>query len=91
MKKITMFYLKRCPYCKKAFSYIDELKKERPEYLDIEFELIEESEQPELAAKYDYYYVPTFFIDGKKVFEGAPRLTDIEKVLSLAVPQTVSK
>ena len=26
MKKITMFYLEDCPYCKNAFKAMDELK-----------------------------------------------------------------
>ena len=34
MKPIKLFYQARCPFCKRAFNYIDELKK-RPEYKDI--------------------------------------------------------
>ena len=69
MKTVKLFYLKDCPFCKKAFAYIDELKK-LDSYKDIEFELIEESEQSELANQYDYYYVPTFYIDEEKIHEG---------------------
>ena len=32
--------------------------------------MIEESEQPEVADAFDYYYVPTFYVDGVKVHEG---------------------
>ena len=32
--------------------------------------MIEESEQPALADTFDYYYVPTFYVDGVKVHEG---------------------
>ena len=28
MKKLTIFYQERCPFCKKAFAYIEELKSE---------------------------------------------------------------
>ena len=32
MRKLTLFYLKNCPYCKKALEYYDMLIKEKPEY-----------------------------------------------------------
>ncbi len=69
MKTITMFYQRRCPFCKKAFAYMDELLQQEP-YKGLQIEKIEETEQPELADQYDYYYVPTFYIDGEKVHEG---------------------
>lgn len=64
-----MFYQRRCPFCKKAFAYMDELLQQEP-YKGLQIEKIEETEQPELADQYDYYYVPTFYIDGEKVHEG---------------------
>lgn len=69
MKTITMFYQRRCPFCKKAFTYMDELLQQEP-YKGLQIDKIEETEQPELADRYDYYYVPTFYIDGEKVHEG---------------------
>ena len=69
MKPIKLFYQARCPFCKRAFNYIDELKK-RPEYKDIVIETIEETEHPDIADQYDYYYVPTFYIADEKVHEG---------------------
>jgi glutaredoxin len=81
MKSITMFYQTMCPFCRKAFRYIDELKQEHPEFKDVEIEKIEENEQPELAAKYDYYYVPTFYIDGEKVHEGGIFKPEMEALL----------
>lgn len=84
-----MFYLKSCPYCKKAFAFIDELKRSDPKYNAVKLTLIEEKEQPEIAAKYDYYYVPTFYVGGEKIFEGAPKITDIEKVLDTALDSAV--
>lgn len=71
MKPIKLFYLKNCPFCKKALSYIDSLKAEHPEFAAIPIEMIEESEQPALADKFDYYYVPTFYVGDEKVHEGA--------------------
>jgi Glutaredoxin and related proteins len=80
MKTIKLFYLKDCPFCKKAFAYIDELKKQ-DKYKDIEFELIEESEEPDIANQYDYYYVPTFYIAGEKVHEGGIFPNEVEEIL----------
>lgn len=66
MKKITMMYLKGCPYCKQAMNWMEELKQEQPVYQNINITYIEESEQPQLADTLDYWYVPTYFVDGIK-------------------------
>lgn len=84
MKHITLFYLEKCPFCKKAMAAIDELKKQ-DRYKDIEIEMIEESKQPEVADKYDYYYVPTFYIDGRKVHEGGIFPDEVKAVLEQAL------
>ena len=84
MKRITLFYLENCPFCKKARAAIDELKKQ-DRYKDIEIEMIEESKQPEVADKYDYYYVPTFYIDGRKVHEGGIFPDEVKAVLEQAL------
>ena len=31
--------------------------------------LVEETREPELSDRYDYYAVPCFYVDGEKVFE----------------------
>ena len=31
--------------------------------------MIEETQHPDIADQYDYYYVPTFYVDGVKVHE----------------------
>jgi len=84
MKPITLFYLRNCPFCKKAFAYIDELKKQEA-YKDIEINLIEESENPEIADSFDYYYVPTFYIDGVKLHEGGIFPAEVEEILKKAL------
>jgi glutaredoxin len=84
MKPITLFYLRNCPFCKKAFAYIDELKKQEA-YKNIEINLIEESENPEIADRFDYYYVPTFYIDGIKVHEGGIFPAEVEEILKKAL------
>ena len=85
MKKITMFMFESCPHCKLARKCLDELKAEHPEYAAVPFEMIDEKKQPDVAAKYDYYYVPTFFVDGEKVHEGHAEKADLEKVFKAAL------
>ena len=85
MKKITMFYQERCPFCKRAFQYIDELKQENPQLADIEIEAIEETKHPEIADKFDYYYVPTFYMDGIKVHEAGIFKNEMEELLKKAL------
>ena len=70
MKQIKMFYLKNCPYCKQAFKIMETLFEEKEEYKNIEIETIEENEQKELADKYDYWYVPCYYVDEVKRHEG---------------------
>ena len=69
MKEVLMFYLEDCGYCQKARRALDELFEADPRYRQIPLTRIEESRQPELADRYDYYAVPSFFVDGKKIFE----------------------
>ena len=68
---MLLFYLKNCPYCKRALAYIEQAKAEYPELSSVDVELVEESERPDVAGRYDYYYVPTFFLGGEKLHEGA--------------------
>ena len=69
MKPILMFYLDDCGYCHKAHQALDELREENPAYAGIPITKVEESRQPDLADQYDYYAVPTFYIEGEKIFE----------------------
>ena len=85
MKKITMMYLKGCPYCKQAMNWMEELKKEQPVYQNINITYIEESEQPQLADTLDYWYVPTYFVDGIKKHEGAATKDKIKAVFDAAL------
>jgi len=63
---------------------MDKLK-QQDVYKVIEIELIEESEQTEFADQYDYYYVPTFYIDGEKVHEGGIFENEVEDVFKKAL------
>ncbi len=85
MKKVTMFYLENCPHCKKAFKMLEALKEKNPQYSNIHIEKVEESKNVHIAEAHDYYYVPTFYVDGVKLHEGVPTLEKIEAVLKAAI------
>lgn len=85
MKPVKLFYLKNCPFCKKALRYIEETKAAHPELAEVEIEMIEESEQPGVADGFDYYYVPTFYVDGEKVHEGGIYPEEVERILRRAL------
>ena len=84
MKNVKLFYLKQCPFCKKAIRYIEELKAQYTELACVDIEMIEESEQADVADKFDYYYVPTFYVDGVKEHEGGIYPEEVEKILRKA-------
>ncbi len=49
---------------------MDELKQENPAYEEVAFTIIDEIKKPDIADSYDYFLVPTYYIDGEKVHEG---------------------
>ncbi len=85
MKKVIMFYLQNCPHCKNAQRMMDELTDKNPEYKNIEIERIEESKNAKIASTYDYYYVPTYYVDGQKIHEGVPSPEKIDNVFKRAL------
>jgi len=80
-----MFITDWCPYCKKAYTIMEDLKNTHPEYANIEVTIIDEERQPEIAKQYDYYYVPTYYVDGVKLHEGVPSKDIIQKVFEEAI------
>lgn len=88
MKKITMFTMASCPYCRIAHRWINSLLKKNPEYNDINLEIIDEVQKPHIANNYDYWYVPTFYIGDEKVHEGAASPKVIKSVFERAFNDT---
>lgn len=64
---------------------MDEVKQEYPELQAVQVEMIEERKNPEISDSYDYWYVPTFYVDGKKVHEGMASKEIVENVLRSAL------
>ena len=72
MKELELFYLHGCPYCVKARKAIGELLEEYTAFEEITIKWIEESEEPALTTGRDYYYVPSLFFQGEKLYEAQP-------------------
>ena len=85
MKKITMFILGSCPYCKEAFRLMDTLYTENPAYKSLEIDIIDEYLHPEISERYDYSYVPTYYVNGEKLHDGAATLEKIRRVFDAAM------
>ena len=45
--------------------------------------MIEETQHPDIADQYDYYYVPTFYVDGVKVHEAGIFKNEMEALLDV--------
>lgn len=76
-----------CPHCKNAEKWIKALKEENPEFEKVSLEIIDEEKETEKveALNFDYYYVPTFFLETEKLYEGVPSKKIIKKVLEKAL------
>lgn len=84
-KPVTLVMQNTCPNCQATVKMIDEVKDSRPDLKDIEVEIIDEAANPELALPYDYWEVPTFFVDAKNVLSGGkPSYSKVEEVLEKA-------
>lgn len=85
MKELTFFLLPSCPHCRLAQSFVDKLQKENPAYAEIPMRKVDESREVALANSYNYFYVPSFFIGKKKLFEGHMEEGDVRAVLDAAL------
>lgn len=93
MKKITLFYLEDCPYCHFAKRAFKEIVEKKPAYGEIQVDWVEESRQPEIAAQYDYYYVPTIFYGKEKLYEAHPseKYEDCKKNVKSALDSVLGR
>ena len=85
MKDILFFYMPGCPHCRKAEELIAELLAEHPQWKEITIHRVDETANPAYADQFDYYYVPTFYVDGQKRMEGVPSLEKVRAVLDEAL------
>ena len=84
-KHVKMMIQDTCPHCRHAFELMDELKKEHPEYNQVEIEVIDENREAGKTQGYDYWYVPTFFVDDVKVHEVVTTKEKVDRVFKEAL------
>ena len=85
MKKVTMFIIQSCPYCKEAMRLMDALYAENPSYKSLDIQIIDENQHPEISDQYNYSYVPAYYIEEEKLHEGAASLDKIRRVFDAAM------
>ncbi|MDR3354736.1 MAG: thioredoxin family protein [Synergistaceae bacterium] len=85
MKEVKMFIMRTCPHCKKVLALMEEICSERPEFGAVEVKITDETKEPEYAGRFDYYYVPTFFVGDDKIHEGPANREAIVKVYEEAL------
>ena len=87
MAKIVYFYLEKCPHCKNADRMFAELIEKNPEYAQVEIAKVEEKQNALYATKYDYFYVPAFYVNERKIHEGVPTMEAVENALKTALAE----
>lgn len=84
MKEVLLFILPGCPHCKLALRLQEELLAEHPQWKTLSIRIVDESREAVFANAHDYYYVPTWYVGGEKVFEGHAERGDVERILRMA-------
>lgn len=87
MNGLIYFFLPGCPFCRQAQEYWAELEREEPKYAGIQAVKINERAQADLADRFDYWLVPCFFLNGRKLHEGAADKAQIRAVLDQALSE----
>lgn len=87
MKDVLMMILPDCPYCRQAKAMMDELRREDARYAAVAVRVVNEREDTALAESLDYYYVPTYFVDGQKLHEGVPTKEAVRRVFDAALAE----
>ena len=72
MNKLTIFYLEHCPYCKNARRAVEALRAEDPALEAVDIEWVDERREAARADACDYYYVPSAYLNGEKLYECSP-------------------
>lgn len=85
MKEVILFHFVGCPFCRAAENWLSELQREHPELAAVPVRRVNENIERALAEQYDYWYVPTFYVDGVKAHEGACSKKIVENVLRSAM------
>jgi len=82
-----MFETSWCPHCRRAHRLMDELMHENPKYKELKIRVIDEEKEADIANQYNYYYVPTYYLDSEKIHEGVPNKEVIHTLFETALSQ----
>jgi glutaredoxin len=85
MKELIFFKSPDCEYCRMAEKYLNQTIRSNPEYQEIPLQIVDEDADVDFSMKYDYDFVPAFFVGGVKVHEGITTRGQIEAILSEAL------
>jgi glutaredoxin len=85
MKQVLYFYMEGCPFCRQADRWMEETLLEHPEFASVEVKKVEERRERAFANGFDYYFVPTYYVDGVKVHEGVASKRVVESVFQRAL------
>jgi len=67
-----------------ANKFMKQIFKENPQFKDVPLRIVDENEQKDIADQYNYYYVPTYYVDGVRMHEGVPTKEKVEAVFKAA-------
>ena len=84
MKEVILFVMRTCPYCVMANRFMKKIFKENPQYKDVPLRIVDENIERDFANRFDYYFVPTYFVDGVKLHEGVPTKEIVQEVFKAA-------
>lgn len=85
MANITLYHFEGCPACGRAKEWIKELRQEKPELQKAQIEMVDVYKTSNFRPPAPFQYVPTFFVDGRKVLEGAVTKEQIEQIMQSAI------
>ncbi|MFI3318667.1 MAG: thioredoxin [Rikenellaceae bacterium] len=71
----------------RALAYIEQIKREREDLAGVEIELVDELKEAARADRYDYYYVPTFYLGDEKLSEGTVTMSKVLEILERSKQQ----
>lgn len=85
MSQITLYHFEGCPACRDAKQWIDQLRAEKPELQDAKILMVDVHKTPGFKAPAPFQYVPTFFVDDRKVLEGNVTKDGVEYLMRAAL------
>ena len=83
MRTLVMIVREGCPYCARAQEELERIRGEDRALAEVEIVKVKDDSE-DLPEKCEYFYAPAFFIDGKKIAEGAYEGEKLREILCSA-------